>query len=98
MTRKLYVVYSPMCFACQLVSRWQVAQDHGFDVEEFSILELTEGTKEAPPAVRDVINQMRTEGGFLFGPVAVFDDGRAMAFYEVEAFLRGVYPREGSSS
>lgn len=98
MARKLYIVYSPMCFACQLVSRWQIARDCGFEVEEFSIVELAEGTREAPPVVGNVLDQMRNEGGFLFGPIAVFDDGRAMPFYEVRTFLKGGVPREGSPS
>lgn len=87
---KLTVIYSPMCFACQLHMRWDIAREYGYEVEEVSILDIRAGKTKVRPTVCDILDKMDEQGGFLFGPLAVFEDeGRAMPFFEVARYLKG---------
>lgn len=88
---KMSVLYSPLCCACASLSRWSVAIDYGYEVEEISIAEVTEGTRPVTREVAKVIDGMKEQGGFLFAPVAVFEDGRAVPYWKVAAVLKEVH-------
>lgn len=88
--RRLTIIYSPMCFACQLHSRWDIAREYGYEVEEVSILDIRAGKAQVNPVVETIIAGMAEQGGFLFGPLAIFEDeNRVMPFFEVKKYLKG---------
>lgn len=85
---RLTVLYSPLCPACSYLARWRMAYDYGYEVDEISIADVAGGRRTVPDEVARVIEEMRQQGGFLFAPMVVFEDGRAMAFWKLPAFLR----------
>lgn len=91
MHKQITVLYSPICRAHENTEYFAQALSLGYGLQEISVIDLDQYWDHLEPYIRDYVQKLRREGGFIAAPL-VFVDGKAVPAWKLNELLEEAQP------